>query len=69
MLDSPTSCLFVLIDFLLEDIVHVFQRPSVRFWDKEICPKQRQETEDGKEYVGTKSGILHQRWCDETLQM
>jgi hypothetical protein len=67
--DGSPPGLLLLVDRFLEHIVHVFQGPSIRFRDKEERPDERQETEDGEEYVSAKPCILHQRGCDETLQM
>lgn len=66
--DGSPPRLFLLVYCFLEHMVHAFQGPSTRFRDKEEAPDERQETEDGEEYVSTKPCILHQRGCDETLQ-
>lgn len=66
-LDSPSPCPLILTRVVLEDVVHLFQRPPFGLWYKEESPDTGEYAEDGKEDVCAVASILDKGWGNETL--
>lgn len=65
--DSSPLLLLCFAGVILEHMVHLFEGSTLGFRHKEESPDSGEHTEDGKEDVGTVSGVLDEWWGDETL--
>lgn len=65
--DGSPLLLLCFAGVVLEHVVHLFEGSTLSFRHKEESPDSSEHTEDGKEDVGTVSGILDEWWGDETL--
>lgn len=66
-LNSMPTCLVGLVGAVLEHMVHLLKGASRGLRDKEECPDEGEETEDGEEDVGSIAGILNERGGNKTL--
>ena len=66
-LDGSSFFFLGLAGVILEDMVHLLKGSTLGFGYKEEGPSSGKHTENGKEYIGTVSGILDQWWSDKAL--
>lgn len=65
--DSLLLLLLRLATNVLEHLIHLLECLAGRFRDKEKREDKGEEAENSKERVRAETGVLDERWCNETL--
>lgn len=63
--DSLSALFFTFTRVVLENVIHLLQRPTLSFWNEEECPDTRQKTEDCEEDVCAFASVFDERRGDQ----